>query len=244
MNPNLNQENQEHRKHSSFGVGVKSFLLTNQTTGQTAAKNIFWLSTSNLGGRLVKAIIIVYSARILGAAEWGLFSYAVSLAAFVTIFTDFGVGPILTKETARASDAETRSEIVSTAFFVKLSLLLVAVLAVIFIVPRFSTLKEANFLFPIVALIITFDTLQGFGFSLTRALERMELEAAFLLLTNISIVVFGFLVLRIHPEVKYFSYAYAAGIFIGMSVTLFSLRKNICNMQKIFMINMERKQLY
>lgn len=209
---------------------IKTFLLTNQTTGQTVAKNTFWLGVSNLGGRLVKALIIIYSARILGAEQWGLFSYAVSFAGFLTIFTDFGIGPILTKEAARTDDLQKRREFVSTAFFIKSALLLLAVLMVIFVAPRFSTIKEASFLFPIISLIIVLDTVQGLGFSLTRALERMELEAAFYLLTNISIVVFGFLALHFHPEVMYFSFAYAAGIAVGTAATIFSLRQHFKNL--------------
>lgn len=209
---------------------IKGFLLTNTTTGQTVAKNAFWLAVSNLGGRLIKAGIIVYSARLLGAAEWGLFSYAVSFAAFITIFTDFGIGPILTKEASRADDPDKKAQIISTAFFLKIALLLIGVLVVIFVAPKFATLKEATFLFPIISLIIIFDTFQGFGFSLTRAMERMELEAAFYLLTNISIVAFGFLALHFFPSVKYFSYAYAAGVAVGAAATLFSLRKSLKNL--------------
>lgn len=225
-----NENNADSQERSSFGRGVKSFLFTNQTVGQTAAKNTFWLGISNLGGRLIKAALIVYSARVLGAAEWGLFSYAVSLAAFITIFTDFGIGPILTKEAARATDPEKRAEIVSTTFFIKLVLSSIGILIVLFAAPHFSSIKEASFLFPIIALIIVFDTLQGFGFSLTRALERMELEAAFYLLTNVSIVIFGFLALHFYPEVIYFSYAYAAGIAVGAGATIFSLRKHLKNL--------------
>ncbi len=199
-------------------------LFQNKTTGQTVAKNAFWLGVSNLGGRLIKAVIIIYSARILGAHEWGLFSYAVSFAALITIFTDFGIGPILTKEASRTDDPTKKAQIISTAFFMKAALLLIAVLIVIFIAPSLSTIKEATFLFPIISLIIVFDTFQGLGFSLIRALEKMEWEAGFYLLTNILIVIFGFLTLRFYPNVQFFSYAYAAGIGIGAIATLFSLR--------------------
>lgn len=219
---------------------VKDFLLVNRTTGQTIAKNTFWLTVSNVGGRLIKAVIIIYSARILGAHEWGLFSYAVSFAALLTIFTDFGIGPILTRETTRTNDPIKKSEIISTAFFIKLALLMMSILLVIFVAPHFSTIKEATFLFPIISLIIIFDTLQGFSFSLTRALEKMELEAAFYLLTNILIVVFGFLTLRFYPTVQFFAYAYALGVGIGSIATLFSLRKYFGKLFSYFQIKLIR----
>lgn len=226
----LNLKKKEDKSFISFAREVKDFLLINKTARQTVAKNTFWLTVSNLGGRVIKAGIIVYSARVLGATEWGAFSYAVSFAALITIFTDFGIGPILTREASRAEDKKRVSEIISTAFFLKLILLFAAVLVVVFIAPKVATLDEAKFLFPIISLIIIFDTLQGFGFSLTRALEKMELEAFFYLLTNVSIVVFGFLVLNFYPKVEYFAYSYAAGTAVGAGATLFALRKHLANL--------------
>lgn len=64
---------------------IKSFLFENQTVRQTVAKNTFWLTVSNVGGRLLRAVIIIYAARVLGAGEWGAFSYAITLAAFLTV---------------------------------------------------------------------------------------------------------------------------------------------------------------
>src|SRR5947208_760670 len=67
---------------------IKAFLFYNRTTRQTIAKNTFWLAVSNFGGRLLRAVVIIYGARILGASEYGLFSYAITLSAFVSIFVD------------------------------------------------------------------------------------------------------------------------------------------------------------
>ena len=122
---------------------VKDFLLVNRTTRQTVAKNTFWLTVSNLGGRLLRAVIIIYSARVLGAAEWGLFSYAVSFVALITVFADFGIGPILTREASRTNDPLKRSQIVSTTFFLKMALLAIGVLVVIFLAPSLSANSPA-----------------------------------------------------------------------------------------------------
>jgi len=219
----------EIKKKSSFGARAKDFLLVNRTPNQTVAKNTFWLTASSFGGRLLKAVIIIYSARVLGAAEWGLFSYAVSFVAMVTVLTDFGIGPILTREASRTSDPLKISQIVSTTFLLKIALLTVGVLVVVFVAPSFTTIKEARFLFPIVSLILVFDTLQGFGFSLARALEKMELEAFLYMTTNISIVIFGMLTLKYYPSVKFFAYAYVAGTGLGAIATLFVFREYLVN---------------
>jgi len=80
---------------------IKSWLLENRNFRQTIMKNTFWLTVSNVLGRVIKAVLIIFAARILGVASYGIFSYALSLAAFFTIFSDIGLGPILTKKTAK-----------------------------------------------------------------------------------------------------------------------------------------------
>ena len=74
---------------------IKEFLFENQNTRQTIAKNTFWLSFGEITGRLLRLGIVIYAARILGAAGWGVFSYLTSLAAVFTIFTDVGLGAVL-----------------------------------------------------------------------------------------------------------------------------------------------------
>ena len=208
---------------------LSNFLFTNQTIRQTVAKNTFWLSISQIGGRLLRAIVIIYSARILGAEGWGIFSYAVGLAAFLTIFIDLGVSAILTKETAKTTDELQRSKILSTSFFIKIFLISIGVLLVLFVAPKITTIKEAHAILPLVALIMVFDALREFGFSISRAMEKMEWEAGLYLLTNVCIVIFGFIFLMLSPNVFSFTAAYTVGTGIGMFATFFSLRKYFKN---------------
>jgi len=210
---------------------IKEFLLTNRTTRQTVAKNTFWLTVSNVGGRLLRAIVIIYAARVLGAEQWGIFSYAITIVAVLTLFIDFGINAILIREAARTPEKQRRLEITSTSFFLKLGLLVIGVAIVLFIVPRFTTLSAAKTIFPIVAAILVFDTLRQFGFSIIQATEKMEREAGLYFLTNLGIVAFGLAFLQFSRTVESFSYAYAIGTGIGMMATFYALRDSF---KKVF----------
>jgi O-antigen/teichoic acid export membrane protein len=70
---------------------IKQFLLHNTSTHQTILKNTTWLFSGQIIGRLLRATIVIYAARVLGANNWGAFSYALGIAAFLTVFTDIGV---------------------------------------------------------------------------------------------------------------------------------------------------------
>jgi PST family polysaccharide transporter len=220
-------------KVKSALADIRSFLLENRTTGQTVAKNTIWLSISNFGGRLLKAVVIIYAARVLDPVGWGIFSYAVTLAGFFTLFVDPGINVMLMREGSK-TDEDGKARVFSTTFYMKLVLIALVVLFVIFVGPLFTTLPGASALLPIAALIIIGDTLREFFSSFIRMKEKMEWEAGIFMLTNACIVIFGFIVLFTAPSARSFGWAYAAGTSIGAIVALWPIRSYISKLFSSF----------
>lgn len=203
---------------------IKGFLFKNTSNKQTVAKNTVWLTVSSFGGRMIKAAVIIYAARVLGTAGYGVFSYALTLAGFFTLFVDMGLSSVVMREAAKG-DEKKRIEIFSTTSFIKLGLLAVGVLFTIFIAPLFSTLPGAKALLPVVALIIVFDNLRDYLFSFIRVREKMEWEAAIFLTMNVAIVILGFAALMRYPTPLAFGWSYVVGLALGFIITLFTLRE-------------------
>ncbi|MFH1246383.1 MAG: flippase [Candidatus Liptonbacteria bacterium] len=213
---------------------IKNFLFHNTSTRQTVAKNTFWLSVAHVGGRALRAIIIIYAARVLGASEWGAYNYAITLVAFLTLFVDLGISNILTRETARTTDPERRYRIISTSFVMKATLIAFGVLIVVFLAPHMTKIETAKALFPIVAWILVFDSLREFGFAYLRAIEKMEWEAVLTMAMNAIIVILGFVFLAWRTDVVSFAYSYALGTAVGMVSTVYVLRDSFKNIRKYF----------
>jgi O-antigen/teichoic acid export membrane protein len=207
---------------------IKNFLFKNTSPKQTVAKNTVWLSISNFGGRIIKAAIVIYAARILGTAGYGVFSYAITLAGFFGIFVDPGINSVLIRDGAKATPEE-RQSLFSTTLIMKAVILVASVLIVIFIAPFFSTLPGAKLLLPLIALVIVFDSTREFLSSLFRAEERMQWDAASFLLENLGIMVFGFIFLRMSATPLFFTYAYVAGSAVGALTAIWLLRKRFTN---------------
>ncbi len=208
------------RKINPMIKKLKDLLFHNQTARQTVAKNTFWLVVSNFGGRIIRAVLIIYAARVLGAAGWGVFAYAISVVAFITTFSDIGINSILLRDASRAGDENLRRKIISTSFITKMAALVLGVLAVIFIAPRATSVAEVTTILPIIVFILIFDTLRDFGSSVIRSLEKMEWEAVFYLLTNVAILAFGITFLHFSRTVQSLAYAYAIGDAVGVIATL------------------------
>ena len=211
---------------------LKELLFSNITTRQTVVKNIFWLSFSQIASRLLRAVIIIYAARLLGAAEYGVFSYALGLAGFFTLFADVGISTILTREAAKYK--EKQSLYFSTAFAIKGALLIVTALLIIFAAPYFSKIEKASALLPFVALLVIFDNLREFCIAYFRAKEKMEFEALANVITNAAIAVFGFIILFYSPSAPAITITYIASAGLGALAAAIILSREFVSLFKNF----------
>ncbi|MFH0806555.1 MAG: flippase [Candidatus Brennerbacteria bacterium] len=202
---------------------LKGIFLQNRGTRHTVVKNVFWLSMSQIVGRLIRASVIVYAARVLGTEGYGIFSYALGLASFFTIFADIGVGTILTREVSQKPAQA--PQYFATAFWIKVALISITALAVVFIAPYVSNVAAVYTLLPLIALLIIFDNLREFCVSYFRAQEKMEREAFVNLITNVAITAFGFVVLFYSKTSEALAVSYVSSAGIGMLASIYILRK-------------------
>lgn len=201
---------------------LKSIFFENQSVRQTVFKNTFWLSVGEIIGRLLRVWIVIYAARILGAEQWGVFSYAISLSALFAVFSDTGISAVLTRESAKGS--ETRATYFATTFVLKCFLIAISALIMFLGIPRVAPFELSSVLLSAITILFVFDAFRGFLTSFFRSLEKMEWEALVNIVTQFIILVFGFVVLRKVFTPESLALAYAAGAFGGLLLALIMVR--------------------
>lgn len=211
---------------------IKEFFFQNRSLKQTLLKNTFWLGFGQITGRLIRVVIIIYAARILGAASYGAFSYAVSLAAIFTIFADFGINLIITREAAK--DMGLKSQYISTAFTIKIALIIFAALLMIFVAPLFTKVEGAVILLPIMAALLVFDAFRDFSYAVVRAAEKMEIEAGIVIFNNVALVILGFMALIISPTPIALALAYTSASGLGMIAAIWFTKKELLEFRHNF----------
>lgn len=207
-------------------------LLENKTTKQTIAKNTFWLFFGNISSRLIKAGIIIYAARVLGAEDWGVFSYALSLAAFFTVFTDFGISTVITRESAK--DLSVQEKYFATSLVIKAVMTIISIGAFLVLAPFIVKQRAVMALLPIIILLVSLDGMRDFAASLSRAWEKMEIEAFIQIATNIAIVIGGFVALFYYRTAYGLSIGYTLGVGIGMLAAFYPFRGYFKNIRRTF----------
>jgi len=211
---------------------LRDLLFQNISTKQTILKNVFWLSASQIGSRLIRAAIIIYAARVLGAAEYGVFSYILGLAGFFTIFADLGLSPLMTREIA--SQPEKRSFYFTNAFWIKVFLLFITSSLIIFVAPRFSKIEAAALLVPFVAILVILDNFRDLVFSYFRGVEKMEKEAILTIIMNTIIAIAGFIILYFSRTAGALLFSYIASVAALSIVAFYFVQDLIKNIFKNF----------
>lgn len=209
----------------SFFLRIRDFLFKNTTARQMVFKNAFWLGTGTSISRIIRAIVVIYAARVLGTEGYGIFSYAMSFAAFFSVFSDIGLAGLLTREVSR--EPERAKAYIATTFAIKLVITAITVTVLLVASPFLIRLEAARSLLPFIALLMIFDGLRMHGFAITRAQNRMEIEAILTIATEIFLTAGSVYLLLTHPSASGLALTYAIGSGLGLILTTFMLRKNL-----------------
>ncbi len=197
------------------------FLWQNQTLSQTILKNTFWLGVSQIVGRLIRAVIVIYAARVLGADGYGVFSYAIAVIGFMSILADIGIDSILTREAVQKPNL--RRQYLANSLIIKLVLLLALFGIISWIIPVVGGMSKVVPVLRIIAWAFLLDGLRNSGFAFIRSLERMEIEAAITFVTNTVVVLASLLLLRQNPTPTNLAIGYVIGSGVGTALTAIAL---------------------
>lgn len=203
---------------------IKQFLFQNKNTRQTILKNVIWLSGGVTIGKIARSLMIIYAARILGTEGYGVFSYAISFAAVFNIFSDIGLSSLLTRELVKREEKE---EYLATSLILKIVLVGLTTIFIAFVSPFFTNINEAKPLMFMMALLMAFDSMRSFFFSISRAQNRMQSEAFFEIINEFFITSIGFIILFNFPSIRNFTLGYLSASGLGLIIVLFSMRRHI-----------------
>lgn len=96
---------------------------------QKTKTNFYFISLLSLVDRAASFVLVVCMARYLGAEAYGLYAFAFSIASFVSIFADWGINGLLTRDFA--ANPQNQQSQLAIALGVKIPAT-VATLAVVF----------------------------------------------------------------------------------------------------------------
>lgn len=202
---------------------IKTIFFGSKTVKQTIFKNTLWIGISVGISKLLTLLLVIYLARILGATEYGKFTFAAAFVSLFVIFSDFGLSHVITREFSGNKEREREfSSILSLRFFLSLGALFLIVLSSFFVTDD-SAIRS------LIWILAGFSLINGFSeiiFAFFRARQRMEYESWATIAQALVVTGAGFFVLFNFPSIRNLSYGYLFSAFVGLAaiVTLFHVK--------------------
>lgn len=193
---------------------LKSLFLDNRTIKQTLFKNTFWIGLATGISKLLKLALIIYVARILGATEYGKFTFALAFISLFVVFSNLGLPRIVTREFSREKGKEKE-------FFSILSLkillsfgTLILILIGSFLVSSDPTVRRVIWILAVFSAIGNFSEIL---YAFFRARQRIEYESWGLILEALIVAGLGFFVILKFPSIVNLSYGYLLSVLISFT---------------------------
>lgn len=219
---------------------IKNVLFDNLTAKQTIFKNTFWLASAHGIDKVLKLILIVYVARVLGATEYGKFAFSLAFVALFCIFFNLGTNLIIIRDFAKDKKREKE-------FSAILSLKIVLGLITLTIIWISSFLVTPDPVIQRMILILgLFNFFENFCFTIYaffQARQRMEYHALTQILGNMLLVGVGLIVIYKFPLVENLAYSYLFSVLMIFAVALAILNFKIWPISINWDINIWRKFL-
>lgn len=220
-------------------MSIKDFIFESreggQGLGQKIFRNAFWITTSDVVNRLLKAALIVYATRTLPIAEYGAFGFALNLVALVFIVGDLGVSNVLYRKLALKED----KEYISTSFVLELGLLAAAsVIALVVSVVSGPGVSSVGAIF---VLMMFFGVLKNFFLVFHSSQNRMDKVALANTLEAVVAVVVGLVVLSRAPSAIALAWVYVLGAFVSLTVVLWTVKRHLRNLLSFVRVHLIKK---
>jgi len=192
----------------------KSLFFKNTGIKQTIFKNVFWLVGAEGVNKLLKIVLIIYIARILGAVNYGMFAFSLAFVTLFIAFFDLGLGAIITRE---FSNKEEKREEFLAIFSLKIILGIVVLFLILissFFISQDPIIRKTIW---ILGIYIMMTDLSGIIFAFFRSRQQMEHESWMKIFQVFMETSIGLFVILNFPSVQNLGYSY---LFAG-SATLF-----------------------
>ncbi len=200
--------------------------------------------------KVISLWYFAYLSNSLGTENTGKYAYALTFTSVFSLFMDFGIGQVLTREGAK--DPDHLQEHVDRVIGLKIMLMMVAWIVM------FGTILGANIIFQnvtaedvllvaVASIAMTIDTVTSLCWSVFRAKKQLLYEAISTFVYQIAVVVSGVILLKIDAPLPLLIGALSVGSLlqsIGMLTLVFKkarirfrIRFNKKDAQTIFLIS-------
>lgn len=142
---------------------------------QRIAKNTGVLLVSQVVSYILGFFYVMYAARYLGAAGFGILSFALAFTGIFGVFTDLGLRPLTVREVAR--NKSLAPKYLANVSAMKIILVSITFGLIALIINLLGYPKQTIKVVYLIALSVIFTAFSGMFYSIFQAFEKMEYQS-------------------------------------------------------------------
>jgi O-antigen/teichoic acid export membrane protein len=192
---------------------------------KTIGKNISSLGIAHAITLILGSILVIFIARYLGDIGYGKYSFAVAFTALFSVLSDLGLSTLTIRDVAR--DKSQAGRYLGQISALKVILAIVTLLLIVIVINALDYPRETTVAVYIIGASVIIDSFTRLFFSITSAFEKMEYEAAIIVLR--TIILFSLVLLVIH-----FNYGLISIVSSYLAASIFSFVLSIFVILKKF----------
>lgn len=190
--------------------------------------------------KLLGFVLFIYIARILGATEYGKFSFALAFISLFSVFQDLGISTIVTREFTKEGEKEEEFH-----SLISLEILLSAVTFILILFSSFFVTAEPDIrrAILILALYGSTNSMIGFFYSFFQGRQRMEYQTWPAVAQSLLVTILGIFILFRFPSVENLSYVYLIASLVALIFVLIIFNIKVFNLRISWSVSVWRKFL-
>jgi len=181
---------------------------------KTIASNSVIVISAEILSKLIRIVLVVLSARLLGDTNYGKFTFSLAFTTLFLIITDMGIHQLLVRELARKP--EMVKKYLANALVIKLFLSLLYLTSVFLIINlanKSSDVVTTVYIFAIYQVFVSFNL---FFKSVFQAFQRIKYDAVATLLQTILDTSFGITILLLGGNFQLLASMYLLASFLTL----------------------------
>lgn len=179
----------------------------------SVVKNTSFLTLASILQKIISFVYFTIIARIIGVGNTGQYFFALTFTMIFTVVADFGLGPILTRETARYPENSERN--LNTVFWTKVVFGLAAYFLVIFFINVFNYAPEVKALVYLSGVTMFFDNLHATFYAIFRARKNLFYESIGIVASQLLTLAIGTVALLMRWPLIWLIAAYTIPSFLN-----------------------------
>jgi O-antigen/teichoic acid export membrane protein len=186
-------------------------------------QNTFFMTSASILQKVVAFVYFAFIARVVGVENTGIYFFAIAFSSIFTVIADFGLGPILTRETAKYP--EKTEQYVNTLFLTKFLFSLSTYGLLVVSANLLGYGGALKLLIYVAGITMFFDSLQNTFYGVFRARKNLIFESIAVVGAQTITLIIGTLALLNGWPLVWLILAYTIPSFLNLSFGAFWLRR-------------------